>query len=128
MLLIPLLLGAAMFFLLLAGLGALQNQFPRNQWDMEAIDWGRPPPSLRERWRTKIGKIRCRLPESAKPRMPEIAPKPAPQAPATASGPLKQPAHADPVKKAAPPLFPLFGAPNGRLKEGFVWEETKGIE
>lgn len=46
MLLTPLLLGAAMFCFLLAGLSTLQNRSPKNQWDMEAIEWGKPPRSL----------------------------------------------------------------------------------
>jgi hypothetical protein len=120
MLLTPLLLGAAMFCFLLAGLSALQNRYPNNQWEMEAIEWGKPPQSLRQSWRTKIGRIRLRLPGFPKHRMPEIAPKPKPPEPATA--------HAVPLKKPAQPVLPFFGAPIGKSKEGFAWEEKKGIE
>ena len=39
---------------------------------------------------------------------------------------------ADPLKKPTQPVLALFGlaigAPNGKHKEGFAWEETKGIE
>jgi hypothetical protein len=52
--------------------------------------------------------------------MPEIAPKSMPPAPATVP--------ADPLKKPTQPVLALFGAPNGEPKEGFAWEETKGIE
>jgi hypothetical protein len=52
--------------------------------------------------------------------MPEIAPKTTPSVPATAP--------AEPLKKPAQPVLALFGAPNGKPKEGFAWEETKGIE
>src|ERR1039458_3219603 len=34
----------------------------------------------------------------------------------------------DPLKKTTQPLLTLIGAPNGKPKEGFVWEETTGIE
>jgi hypothetical protein len=55
----------------------------------ERFDWGRPPPSLLQRWRTKIrtrakiGRIRFRLPRFSKQRMPEIAPTPTPPVPDT---------------------------------------------
>jgi hypothetical protein len=56
--------------------------------------------------------------------MAEIRPKPTPPAPAAA--------FSDPPKTPNQPLLALFGsatgAPNGKPKEGFVWEETKGIE
>jgi hypothetical protein len=120
MLLTPLLWGAAMFFFLLAGLSMLQSQFAYKRRDWDAIEWGRPPPSLVQRWRTKMGRIRFRLPGFAKQRMPEIAPRSTQPALATApANPLKKPTH---------PGFPLFGALNGKPKEGFVWEERKGIE
>ena len=71
-----------------------------------------------------MGGIRFRLPEFAKQRMPEIVPTPTPSTPANAP--------ADPLKKPTRPVLPLFdstiGAPNGKPKEGFAWEETKGIE
>jgi hypothetical protein len=120
MLLTPLLWGAAMFFFLLAGWNMLQSRSPYKRWDMETIEWGQPPPSLLQRWRTKMGRIRFRLPGFAKQRMPEVAPKPTPPAPTTAA--------ADPLKKRTQPVLVLFGTPNGKPKEGFAWEETKEIE
>ena len=134
MLLTPLLWGAAMFFSLLAGWNMWQSWFPNKRWDMERFEWGSPPPSLLDRWRTrtrtktktkmKIGRIRLRLSGLSKGKMAEIAPKPTPPAPATAP--------ADPPKKPNQPVLPLFGsalgAPNGKPKEGFRWEKTKGIE
>jgi hypothetical protein len=129
-LLTPLLWGAAMFFFLLAGWSMLPSRSPYEPWDMERIEWGRPPPSLLQRWRTrtrartKMGRIRWRLPGLAKQKMPEIRPKATPPAPATAPP--------DPPKKPNQPVLALFGsaigAPNGKPKEGFRWEETKGIE
>jgi hypothetical protein len=67
-----------------------------------------------------MGRIRFRLPEFPNQRMPEIAPKTTPSVPATAP--------AEPLKKPAQPVLALFGAPNGKPKEGFAWEATKGIE
>ncbi len=100
-LLTPLLWGAAIFFLLLAVRSVLQSRSSCKRWDMETIEWGRPRPSLLQRWRTKMGRIRFRLPGFAKQRMSEIAPQ---------------------------PVLPLFDAPSGKPQEGFAWEETKGIE
>ena len=123
-LLTPLLWVAAMFLLLLAVRSVLQSRSSRKGLDRETIEWGPPRPSLVQRWRTKMGGIRFRLPEFAKQRMPEIAPTPTPSTPANAP--------ADPRKKPTRPVLPLFdstiGAPNGKPKEGFAWEETKGIE
>lgn len=127
-LLTPLLWGAAMFFFLLAGWSMLPSRPQYEPWDMERFDWGRPPPSLLQRWRTrtrtKLGRIRWRLPGFSKQRMPEIAPTPTPPVPDTAPP--------DPPKKPNQPLLALFGsamgAPDGKPKEGFRWEETKGIE
>jgi hypothetical protein len=120
MLLTLLLWGAAMFLFVLAGWSMLQSRSPDNRWDIEAIEWGEPPPSLLRRWRTKMGRIRFRLRGFAKRRMPEIAPKPTPLAPATAPD--------DSVKKPIQPVLALFGVPNGEPKERFAWEETKGID
>jgi hypothetical protein len=75
---------------------------------------------LLQRWRIKMGRILFRLQGLAKRRMPDIARKPTPSAPANAP--------TDPLKKATQPLLALIGAPNGKPKEGFVWEETTGIE
>ncbi len=120
MLLTPLLWGAAMFFSLLAGWSMLQSRFTYKRWERETIAWGRPPPSSLQRWRTKMGRIQFRLRGFANRRIPEIAPKPTLPAPATAC--------ADPLKKTTQPVLTLFGAPNGRLKEGFAWDEHNGIE
>ena len=119
-----------MFFFLLAGWSIWQSRSPYKRWDMERIEWGRPPPSLLQRWRTrtstknKMGRIRWRLPGLAKQKMAEIRSKATPPAPATAPP--------DPPKKPNQPVLALFGsaigAANGKPKEGFRWEETKGIE
>jgi hypothetical protein len=129
-LLTPLLWGAAMFFFLLAGWSMLPSRPQYEPWDMERFDWGRPPPSLLQRWwtkirtRAKIGRIRLRLPGLEKQRMAETRPKATPRAPAAAPP--------NPPKKPNQPLLALFGsamgAPDGKPKEGFRWEETKGIE
>ena len=119
-----LLCGAAILFFLLAGLSLLQSWLQNKRRDLEAIDWGPPRPSLIQRWRTKLCRIRLRPPGPSMQGMPEIAPKPTPSTPANAP--------ADPLKKPTQPVLTLFdstiGAPNGKPKEGFVWEETKGIE
>jgi len=120
LLLTPLLGGAAMFFFLLAGWSVLQNRTLNNRWDMEMIEWGEPPPSLIQRWWAKMGRVRFRLPEFWKQRRPEIALKPLPPEPDTAPAEL--------LKKPRQPVLPLFGAPNGRQKEGFAWDEHNGIE
>jgi len=127
-LLTPLLWGAAMFFFLLAGWSIWQCRSPYKPWDMEAIEWGRPPPNLLQRWRTRtrttMGRIRLRLPGLAKQKAAEIRPKPTPPEPATAP--------AGPPKKPHQPVLALFGAAigalNGKPKEGFRWDKTKGIE
>ena len=116
----PLLWVAAMFLLLLAVRSMLQNRSSRKWRDRETIEWGRPRPSLIQRWRIKMDRILFRPQGLAKRRMPDIAPKPTPSAPATAL--------TDPLKKPTQPLLTLIGAPNGKPKEGFVWEETTGIE
>jgi hypothetical protein len=118
-----------MFLLLLAVRSVLQNRPPRKWRDRETIEWGPPRPSLIQRWRTKMGRIRFRLPRFSQRQMPEIAPKPAPSVPANAP--------ADPPKKPTPPMLALFGstingstigAPETKAKEAFGWEKTKGIE
>ena len=123
-LLTPLLWVAAVFLLLLAVRNVLQNRFSRKGRDRETIEWGRPQPSLIQRWRIKIGRIRFRLPRFSKRQMPEIAPKPAPSVPANIP--------ADPLSKPAQPMLALFGSTIGasetRAKEAFAWEKTKGIE
>jgi hypothetical protein len=123
-LLTPLLWVAAMFLLLLAVRSVLQNRFSRKRRDVETIEWGRPRPSLIQRWRIKIAGIRFRLPRFSQRQMPEIAPKPAPSVPANAP--------ADPLKKPTQPMLALFGstigAPETKPKEAFAWERTKGIE
>lgn len=119
-----LLWGAAMFFLLLAVWSVLRSRFSHRWWDMEMIKWGGPRPSVSQRWRTKMSRIRFRLPRFAKQRTLEIAPEPTPSAPVTPP--------VDSLKKPTQPVLALFGltigAPNGEPKEGLVWEETTGIE
>src|SRR5271170_7508166 len=128
-LLTPLLWGAAMFLLLLAGRSVLQNRSPRKGRDWETIEWGRPRPSLIQRWRINMGRIRFRLPRFSQRQMPESAPKLTPLALATPP--------ADPFKKPTEPMLALFGstingstigAPEIKPKEAFAWEKTKGIE
>jgi hypothetical protein len=110
----------AIFFLLLAVRSVLQNWSPRKWRDRETIEWGPPRPSLIQRWRTKMGKIRFRLPRFSLRQTPE----PAPSLPANAP--------ADPLKKPTQPMLALFGptsgAPETKPKEAFAWEKTKGIE
>jgi|SRR5579863_1937004 hypothetical protein len=123
-LLTPLLWVAAMFLLLLAVRSGLQNRSPRKWRDWETIEWGPPRPSLIQRWRTKMGRIRFRLPRFSQRQMPKIAPEPAPSVPANAP--------ADPLKKLAQPMLALFGptsgAPETKPKKAFTWENKKGIE
>ena len=128
-LLTPLLWVAAMFLLLFAGRSVLQNRSSRKGRDCEKIEWGRPRPSLIQRWKTNMGRIRFRLPRFSQRQMPEITPKPTPLAPATPP--------ADPLKKPTQPMLGLFGStvngstigvPEAKPKEAFVWEGTKGIE
>ncbi len=122
-LLTPLLWVAGILLLLLAVRSVLQNRSSRKGRDRETIEWGRPRPSLIQRWRIKIGKIRFKLPRFSQ-RQQEIAPKPAPSVPANAP--------ADPLKKPTQPMLALFGstigAPETKPKEAFAWEKTKAIE
>jgi hypothetical protein len=114
----------AMFFLLLAVRSGLQSRSSSKRRDAESIEWGRPQPSLIQRWSKKMGRIRFRLPRFSQRQMPEIAPEPAPSVPANAP--------ADPLKKPTQPMLALFGptigAPETKPKEAFAWEKTKGIE
>jgi hypothetical protein len=128
-LLTPLLWVTAMFLLLLAVRSVLQNRSSRKRWGGETTEWGRPVPSLIQRWSGKMGRIRFRLPRFLRRQMPEIAPKPTPSVPANAP--------ADPLKKPTQPMLALFGstvtgstigAPEGKPKEAFAWEKMKGIE
>ena len=99
-LLTPLLWVAAIFLLLLAARSVLQNWSSRKGRDRETIEWGRPRPSLIQRWRTNMGRIRFRLPRCPQRQMPEIAPKPAASMPANAP--------ADPLKKPTQPMLALW--------------------
>jgi hypothetical protein len=123
-LLMLLLCGAAILFFLLAGLSLLQSWLSNKRRDLEAIEWGPPRPGLLQRWRTKLCRIRLRLPGLRCRECQKFAPKPTPSALANAP--------ADPLKKPTQPVLALFGsavgAPNGKPKEGFIWEKTKGIE
>jgi hypothetical protein len=125
----PLLWVAAMFLLLLAVRSVLQSRSSSKRRDVESIEWGRPQPSLIQRWSKKMGRNRFRLPRFSQRQMPEIAPKPAPSVPANAP--------ADPLKRPTQPMLALFdssigsstiGAPEAKPKEVFAWEKTKGIE
>ena len=115
-----LLWGAALLFFLLAGRSMWQSWSARKRWDRERNEWDAPRPSLSQRWRMKMGRIRFGLPEFAKRRTQTIAPKPTPPAPSTAL--------AEPLKKPIHPVLPLFEAPSGKPKEVFVWNETKEID
>jgi len=123
-LLTPLLWVAAMLLLLLAVRSVLQGRSPRKWRASETIEWGRPRPSLIQRWRMKMDRIRFRLPRFLRRQMPEIAPEPAPSVPANAP--------ADPLKEPTQPMLALFGstigAPETKPKEAFAWKKTKGIE
>ena len=128
-LLTPLLWVAAIFLLLLAVRSVLQNRSSRKWSDRETTEWGRPRPSLIQRWSIKMGRIRFRLPRFSQQQMPEIAPKPAPSVSANAP--------ADPLKKPTQPMLALFVstvngsticAPETKPKEAFSWEKKKGIE
>jgi len=120
LLLTPLLCGTAMLFFLLAGQSVLQSWLEHKQRDMEMIEWCGPSLRLLQRWRAKMGRVRFRLPAFWKHRRSQIAPKPTPPEPATAS--------AEPLKKPLQAALPIFGAPTGKPKERYAWEETKGIE
>ena len=123
-LLTPLLWAAAMSLLLLAVRSVLQNRSSRKGRDWETIEWGPPRPSLIQRGRKKMGRIRFRLSRFSRRQMPEIAPEPAPSVPANAP--------ADPLKMPTQPMLALFGptigAPETKPEEAFAWEKTKGIE
>jgi hypothetical protein len=114
----------AMFFLLLAVRSVLQSRSSSKRRDVETIEWGRPRPSLIQRWSMKMDRIRFRLPGFSQRQMPEIAPKPTPSVPANAP--------ADSLKKPTQPMLALFGstvgAPETKPKKAFAWEKTKGIE
>lgn len=116
----PLLWGAALLFFLLAGRSIWQSWSGSKRWDKERNEWGAPRPSLSQRWRLKMGRIRFRVPQFAKRRAQTIASKPTPPAPSTASTEL--------LKKPIQPVLPLFEAPGGKPKEAFVWNETKEID
>jgi hypothetical protein len=123
-LLTPLLWVAAILLLLLGVRSVLKNRSPRKGCDRETIEWGRPRPSLIQRWSMKMDRIRFGLPRFSRRQILEIAPKPAASVPANAP--------ADPPKKPTPPMLALFGstssAPETKPKEAFAWEKTKGIE
>jgi hypothetical protein len=73
----------------------------------------------------RLTKGRSTQPKFIERKMPESVPRPTPQVPAV-------PAHTSAQKKPAavqdslPLADPL--SPNGKPKEGFVWDESKGIE
>ena len=116
----PLLWGAALLFFVLAGRSMWQSWSSRKRWDSEQNEWGAPRPSLSQRWRMKIGRVRFRVLEFAKWRTQTIAPKPMSPAPSIAS--------AEPLTKPIQAVLPLFEAPSGKPKKAFVWNETKEID
>jgi hypothetical protein len=116
----PLLWGAVLLFFVLAGRSMWQSWSARKRWDSERNEWGAPRPSLSQRWRMKMGRIRFRVPQFAKRRAQTITSKPTPPAPSTGS--------AEPSKKPIQPGLPLFEAPSDKPKEAFVWNETKEID
>jgi len=74
----------------------------------------------------RLAKKRSKEAEFIERKMPQASPRPAPPVPAS-------PAHTLPPKKPAAAVqtsLPLADPPstNGRTKEGFVWDESKGIE
>lgn len=112
--------GAALLFFLLAGRNMSQSCSARKRWDRERNEWGAHRPSLSQRWRMQMGRVRFRLLGFAKHRTQTIAPKPTSPAPSTVSAELlKNPIH---------PVLPLFEAPNGKPKEAYAWNETKEID
>jgi hypothetical protein len=121
----PLLWGAALFFFLLAGRSMWQNWSARKRSDRERNQWGAPQPSLPQRWRMKMGRIRFRVPQFAKRRTQTIDLKPTPPGPSTAS---TDTASTEPLKRPIQPVLPLFEVPSGKPKEKFVWNETKEID
>ena len=120
---------ATMLFLLLAARSLFQSRSSSKRRDKETIGWGRPRPSLIQRWRIEMGRILFRLPRFSQRQMQEIALKPAPSVPVNA--------RADPPKKPTQPMLALvvstisgstIVAPETKAKEAFAWEKTKGIE
>src|SRR5450631_4197388 len=118
-----LLWAGAIFLLLLAVRSVLQSRSSRKGLDRETIEWGPPRPRLIQRWRTKMGRIRFRLPRVSRRQMPENAPKPASSVPPNVP--------ADPLKKPTQPMLALFvstvngstiGAPESKPKEAVAWE------
>jgi hypothetical protein len=74
----------------------------------------------------RLAKKRAKEPEFVEGKMPQAAPKPAPSLPSP-------PPHAPQPRKPAAAIqtsLPLADPPstNGKPKEGFVWDESKGIE
>ena len=73
--------------------------------------------------RFALAKKRSRQPEFMERKRPEVAPRPILPVPAL-------PTLAEPPKKSAAvqAALPLFDAPATKPKEGFVWDESKGID
>ena len=74
----------------------------------------------------RLAKKRSKQPEFMERKMPQSVPRPAPQVPATPepTPPPKKPAKS--VQDSLPLADP--SSPNGKPKEGFQWDESKGIE
>jgi len=123
LLLIPLLIGTAMLCFLSAGSSLMLDRIGRGrrrQWRAEPFDWRGPSPSLSERWRQKIARMRFRLPNHIAAKMPKIPP--------TATQPMPAALALEPPEKPTQPAVPLFDAPSSKRKDGFLWDETKGID
>jgi hypothetical protein len=76
----------------------------------------------------RLAMKRSKEPDFIERKIPQAAPRPTPPEPASS-------AHTSPPKQAKPPAavqasLPLADPPstNGRSREGFVWDESKGIE
>lgn len=120
MLLTPLLWSVATLFLFLAGEDFFRTHDVPMRGDMERIDWGKPSPSVIQRWMIAISEVRFRLPESAKPTARKGAKKAAAVAPAAARG--------EPPKEPSGTTLSLFGTTGKTGKDGFVWSGEDEID
>jgi hypothetical protein len=128
LLLTPLLLGTAMFLSVLAVRSALQSWLEHRRQELERTMWDPPPPSLLQRCCAKLDRVWFRLARFWKQRRSKTAAEPPRPGPVTAPPePLTR------LPQAALPIFgstisSTIGAPNGKPKEGFAWDEHTGIE
>ena len=117
---IPLLIGTAMLFFLLAGRNILKIQIEHRRWRAQRFEWQDPPLSLFKKWRMKTAGIRFRLPRLPARESLEIVSTPRPQAPSACAP--------EPGKKPTQLPLPFFATPDEEPKDSFVWDETKGID